>query len=236
MADAAPGRLALGIGASSPAIVERWNGIPYEHALRRTRDVLRFLRAALAGEKVTERYDTFEVRGFQLGVALAEPPPVLVAALRPGMLRLAGEEGDGAIVNWLSAEDVAAIAPYLGGSKELVARIFVAPTDDFDTVRAMAKRLITSYLTVGAYARFQEWLGRGQQLQPMWDAWASGDRSAALNRVPDEVIDALIVWGTPERIRERIEAYAINGVTTTAPAILGRGGPLRETVRALAPQ
>ena len=214
MADAAPGHFALGIGASSPAIVERWNGIPFEHAF--------------------QRYDTFEVKGFRLGVVPEQPPPVLVAALRPGMLRLAGEEGDGAIVNWLSAGDVLQVAPHVG-DKEIVARIFVVPTDDFEQVRAMASRMITSYLTVGAYAKFQEWLGRGPLLQPMWDAWAEGDRARALELVPDEVIDALIVWGTPERIRERVEEYATNGVTTTAPAILGRGDTVRATIRALAP-
>src|SRR5215218_7402673 len=47
MADAAPGRFALGIGASSPAIVERWNGIPFVDPFKRTRDTVRFLRRAL---------------------------------------------------------------------------------------------------------------------------------------------------------------------------------------------
>ena len=114
------------------------------------------------------------------------------------MLRLAGEEGDGAIVNWLSAEDVAQVAPYVG-DKEIVARIFVVPSDDFDVVRTIAARSITSYLNVDVYAKFHEWLGRGPVLQPMWDAWAAGDRARALELVPDEVIDDLIVWGTPER-------------------------------------
>ena len=57
----------------------------------------------------------------------------------------------------------------------------------------------------------------------------------SLRDVPDEVIDDLIVWGTPTRIRERVEQYAEHGVTTTAPAILGRGDVVRETMRALAP-
>src|SRR3954471_5091471 len=92
MADAAPGRFALGIGASSPAIVERWNGLPFVDPFRRTRDTVRFLRRALTGEKVTERYDTFEVQGFRLGLVPEVPPTILVAALRPGMLKLAGEE------------------------------------------------------------------------------------------------------------------------------------------------
>src|SRR5205807_1745954 len=75
---------------------------------KRTRDTIRFLRAALAGEKVDETFDTFTVRGFRLGRPLAPEavPPILVAGLRPGMLRLAGREGDGAIINWLSADDV----------------------------------------------------------------------------------------------------------------------------------
>ena len=54
----------------------------------------------------------------------------------------------------------------------------------------------------------------------MWDAWAAGDRARALEVVPDEVIDELIVWGTPERIRAGVERYAEHGVHTTAPAIL----------------
>ena len=55
-------------------------------------------------------------------------PPVLLAALREGMLRLAGREADGAIINWLSADDVVRVAQIVnneGPDKELVARIFV---------------------------------------------------------------------------------------------------------------
>ena len=69
-------------------------------------------------------------------------PPILVAALRPGMLRLAGREGDGAIINWLSAEDVKTVVPHVGEDKEIVARIFVLPTTDRDSraVRRLAAR------------------------------------------------------------------------------------------------
>ena len=74
----------LGIGSSSNVIVERWNGIPFEKPYQRVRDTIRFLRAALAGEKVTEEYETFSVNGFRLGIRLAEQPPILVAALRAG--------------------------------------------------------------------------------------------------------------------------------------------------------
>ena len=103
LCDAAPGRVAVGIGASSNVIVEQWNGIPFDRPYARVRDTIRFLRAALAGEKVTEDYETFSVKGFRSELVPSEPPPILVAALRSKMLRLAGTEGDGAILNWLSA-------------------------------------------------------------------------------------------------------------------------------------
>ena len=192
LAQAAPGRLALGVGTSSNVIVEGWNGIPFEQPYQRTRDVVRFLRQALAGEKVSGEFDSFTVRGFRLGVVPEEPVPLLVAALREGMLRLAGREGDGAIINWLSAEDVAKVAPVVqeagGGGKEIVARIFVCPSDDAETVRNMGRFAVAAYLNVPVYAAFHEWLGRGDQLKGMWEAWKAGDRKAALAAIPDEVV------------------------------------------------
>ncbi|MEM9565883.1 MAG: LLM class flavin-dependent oxidoreductase, partial [Actinomycetota bacterium] len=68
LADAAPGRFVMGIGASSDVIVERWNGIPYEAPYQQTRDMVRFLKVALTGEKVTEEYANFSVNGFRCGV------------------------------------------------------------------------------------------------------------------------------------------------------------------------
>ncbi|MEV4725315.1 LLM class flavin-dependent oxidoreductase, partial [Micromonospora humida] len=59
LAEAAPGRFALGIGASSPVVVGDWNGVPYTEPFRRTRDLLRFLRPALRGETVDGAFDTF---------------------------------------------------------------------------------------------------------------------------------------------------------------------------------
>jgi probable F420-dependent oxidoreductase len=241
LAQAAPGRLALGIGTSSNVIVEGWNGIPFEQPYQRTRDMVRFLRVALAGGKVSEQYETFSVRGFRLGVKPEEPVPLLVAALREGMLRLAGREGDGAIVNWLSADDVATVAPIVqeaggGEPKEVVARIFVAPTDDASTVRAMGRYAIAAYLNVPVYAAFHDWLGRGEMLADMWRLWKEGDRQAALAAIPDSLVDELIVWGSPDACREHIQRYVDNGVTTPALALLPFGVDARQAIRDLAPR
>ncbi len=242
LADAAPGRFTIGIGSSSDVIVGRWNGIPFEQPYRRVRDTVRFLRDALSGEKVAQRYDTFEVNGFRLGVKPEVSPPILVAALREQMLRLAGREGDGAIINWLAPHDVATVASVVneaaGGSAEIVARIFVCPSDNAEVVRAGARYAIAAYMNVPVYAEFQRWLGRGDALAGMWEAWAAGDRRQALQEIPDEVVDDLVVHGTPEQCRARIDEYVAAGVTTTALAILGLDPDVShgDAVRALAPQ
>ncbi|MFI0353895.1 LLM class F420-dependent oxidoreductase [Actinomadura sp. 9N407] len=236
LADLAPGRFVLGIGTSSDTIVERWNGIPFEEPYKRTRDTLRFLRKALAGEKVKEEYDTFTVKGFKLERAPGTPPPIVLAALRPGMLRLAAREADGAITNWLAPKDVPTVRSELGEDPELIARLFVCPTADADEARAIGRWMIAAYMTVPVYRAFHEWLGRGEALRPMNEAWAAGDRKKALELIPDQVVDDLIVHGSPAACRARIREYVDNGLTTPVLAIVPGGGlSTADAVRELAP-
>jgi probable F420-dependent oxidoreductase len=235
LAELAPGRFALGVGSSSDVIVERWNATPFVDPFKRVRDTVRFLRMALTGDKVDAEFETFSVRGFRLGRKLEHPPQILVAALRPGMLRLAGREADGAIINWLSADDVRRVVPEVGEGKEVVARIFVCPTDDADRARFVGRVGIAAYLNVGVYAAFHEWLGRGPLLAAMWESWRAGDRKAAVAAIPDEVVDALVVHGSPEECRDHIRRYVANGVTVPVLAVLPGGDDLAKAVEYLSP-
>jgi probable F420-dependent oxidoreductase len=241
-AEAAPGHFSLGLGSSSNVIVERWNGIPFEQPYQRVRDTLRFLRSALTGEKVTETYETFAVDGFRLGRVPSQLPPLLVAALRPGMLRLAGREGDGVILNWLSAEDVPTVVSEVtagaGGDagKAVVARIFVLPIADPDTARAIGRRAMAAYLTVPVYTAFHQWLGRGEMIAPMLKKWQEGDRKTALDLIPDELVDALIVHGSPEECREHLQRYVAGGVTVPVIALMAASQDAPRLIRELAPR
>ena len=242
LADAAPGRFAIGIGSSSNVIIGQWNGVPFVEPYKKVRDVVRFLRDAFSGEKVSKVYDTFEVQGFRLGIRPAQTPPIMVAALREGMLRLAGREADGVIINWLSADDVTQVTKVVndaagGADREVVCRVFVCPSEDADTVRANAKRAIAAYLNVPVYAQFHEWLGRGDVLAPMWEAWKAGDRKQALAVIPDSLVDELIVHGSPAACRAQIQRvlrqrrdHYVAGDHAARPD----AGPLG-AVRALAP-
>jgi probable F420-dependent oxidoreductase len=235
LAGLAPGRFVLGIGVSSPAIVQKWNAVEYATPLRRARDTLRFLRSALSGEKVSEVYETFSVSGFRLEQPVDPPPELALAALRPEMLRLAAKEADCAITNWLAPADVSRIRQEVGPGIELAARIFVCPTQDEALARRLGRRLITDYLTVPVYAAFHEWLGRGEALEPMHEAWRRGDRRKAMEVVPDEVVDDLVVHGSPEHCREKIQSYVDSGLSTPIIALVPTGDCPIDHVRRLGP-
>jgi probable F420-dependent oxidoreductase len=236
LAALAPGKFVMGIGTSSQAAVEQWNGIPFEKPYQRSRDMLRFLREALAGGKVTREYETFSVNGFRLDPAPEVPPALALAALRPGMLKLAAAEADMAITNWLAPKDVPRVRHAAGPDCELVARIFVCPTTDADTARFIGKRMVAAYLTVPVYAAFHQWLGRGDIIAPMLTAWNSGDRKGALEAIPDALVDELVIHGSAEECRERVAEYEAAGLNTPVIAITPVPGlDLADTIRKLAP-
>ncbi len=252
MAEIAPGRFCLGIGAGSQPIVESWNGGHFERPATRVREMVHVLRRALAGERVVFRGETLTVDGFRLTRPPAEAVPIHVAALRPGMLNVAGEVADGAILNWLSAADVprsvevvreaAAKAGRDPGGIEVTARLLISVDPPSPASDEAARRQVAAYLNVPVYRAFHEWLGRGEALDPMWQAWTRGDRRAAVAAVPSEVIRDLIIRGSMSDIREHVRRYFEAGIDTAFLSLstlesdpAQRRVLLADALRALAP-
>ncbi len=223
IAEVAPGRFVLGIGAGSQPVVEMWNGGSYQRPATRVREMVAFLRQALAGERVVFQGKTFSVDGFRLSRPPSEPVPIHVAALRENMLRVAGEVADGVCLNWLSAEDVkksvavvreaATKAGRNPDDVEVTARLMLWVDDATPEADTAARRWITTYLNVPVYHAFHDWLGR-TSLQPMWDAWAAGDRRGAVAAIPEATVDELIVRGTVADRRAHVARYEAAGVDT----------------------
>ena len=221
VAEVAGGRFCLGIGSSSPAIVENWNGVSLQRPYTRMRETVAFLKSVFAGEKAQSEY--LGVRGFRLARRFAEPPPIFIAALQERMLRLAGSEGDGVIINWLTPDDVPKVVAVAkdaaraagrdADALEVVCRIMVLPTENEDLARFVARRAVAGYLTTPVYGGFHRWLGRGDALRPMQEAWDAGDRKAATELAPEELIDGMFVTGNTQSCLDQIEAYCRNGVT-----------------------
>jgi probable F420-dependent oxidoreductase len=237
MADVTGGRFVLGLGASSNVIVERWNDVPFEKPLSKIRATVEYLRPVLAGER--------GAGGFRLESPPAEPVPIVLAALRGKMLRLAAEVGDGAFTNFLplsglpsvvegvrEGEAVAGKAP---GSTELACRFFCLPPQPDAEGLQTAKFLFTGYATVPVYSEFFRWLGWGEQVDPMIAAWQEGDRAKALELVPEELVREIFVFGTFEQQRARLAEFAAGGVTTLILTPMCGPDRLEEVIRGLAP-
>ncbi|MFB4295096.1 LLM class F420-dependent oxidoreductase [Actinomadura sp. NTSP31] len=229
----------VGIGASSEAVVAGWHGVPFRRPYTRVRDTVRFLREAFEGGRVTFRSDSFDIDGFRLARTPPHRPRVLVAALREKMLRLAGAEADGAVLNWLSPDDVRKVAPLVlegNPDAEVVARLFVVAAGDRESAREYARRHIAGYLNSGVYAAYHAWLGRGDVLEPMTTAWRAGDRKGALAAVPDSLVDELFLIGDEAQIRAGLADYVRAGVTRPVISVIGPDpGPAHATLLRLGP-
>jgi probable F420-dependent oxidoreductase len=229
LASASDGRFVLGIGSSSDRIVEGWNGIPFERPLAKVRETLDFLDAALAGERTAS--------GFKLESAPAQPVPVVLAALRGKMLELAVERASGAFTNFLPLGGLPKVTAQLDGAPEgfeLLCRFFCLPGER-EAVEPLARFMFSSYITVPVYTAFYRWLGYGEQIAPMVEAWESGDRQGAAAAAPWELIEEMFIFGEPPAMKERIGSFVAGGITLPILTPITTPDKLGELIDALAP-
>jgi alkanesulfonate monooxygenase SsuD/methylene tetrahydromethanopterin reductase-like flavin-dependent oxidoreductase (luciferase family) len=207
LADASGGRFVLGIGSSSDVIVERWNERVFEKPLTRVRESVTVLREVLGGGRGPG--------GFKLETPPAEPVPIVIAALRDRMLRLGGELGDGTFVNFLPLSATEHVVEQVGGDTEIICRFFCVPGLD------VAKFMFAAYGTVPVYEAFFRSLGWGDAIDPMVQAWRSGDRKLALEKVPEELIREIFILGDPDEMKARLHEFADRGITTLVLTPIG---------------
>ena len=219
--DLSGGRFTLGLGASSNVIVEQWNGIPFARPLARVRETVDWLRPVLAGERGEG--------GFKLASAPDPPVPIMLAALRDRMLRLAAERGDGAFTNFLPLSGVPQVVEAFGSEHELACRFFSVPGSEEEGL-PLATRIFAAYATVPVYTEYLRWLGWGEQLEPMVQAWQEGDRARALELAPAELVREIFLLGPVEAQKERIAEFGTAGIGT---AVLALGVPAPQVAGAI---
>lgn len=234
--DASEGRFCLGIGSSSDVIVERWNDIPFDKPVTKVRETVAYLRDALAGERAGEGR-------FKLEQPPPAPVPIVIAALRGRMLRTAAELGDGVFVNFTPLGSLPRIMEEIGEGRDVLCRFFCIQGDP-EQALPLARWMFAAYATVPVYERFFRWLGRGDAIDPMVEAWRGGDRAKAVELAPRELVEDIFILGDADAQIERLEAYGAGGITTPVvmPIPLGApGAPVSpetyvELVQSLAPR
>jgi probable F420-dependent oxidoreductase len=218
------GRLILGLGISTPIIVEQWMGVPFKKPVTRVRETVEALRAIFAKNRVVMAGKTITINGFRLDSELDSPPPIYIGAQGPLMLRTAGELGDGVITNFITPEALpimleqvnqGALSAGKDSAKlDLVCRIVTVVDEDTDQVRAELRRSLTAYVTVPQYNQFFRWIGFEHEAAEAIAAWNAGDRKKAMQCVSERMVDSIHVFGGADACRARLQVYAAAGVKT----------------------
>ena len=218
------GRLVLGVGTSTPTIVEQWMGVPFKKPVTRLRETVEALRAIFAKNRVVMDGKTVKINGFRLEVDLDAPPPIFIGAQGPLMLRTAGELGDGVITNFITPEALPAMLEHvkegaLGAGKDpaeldVVCRIVTVVDEDVEQVRAELRRYLTAYVTVPQYNQFFRWIGFEAEAAGAIAAWNAGDRKKAMQCISARMVDSIHVFGDADACRARLQVYAKAGVKT----------------------
>lgn len=218
---ASDGRFALGLGASSPPLVEGLHGVTWQQPLERMRTTLVAVRALLDGARMPlERED---VRALRLGDVPERRVPILLAALAPSSVRLAGELAD----QWLPflwarsrlADGRSLLAEGEGAAEGstatgLTASVPLAIAQDEETARQIAAAWLLAYLTrMGPlYPRMlRDQFGFAQEVDALLDANANGG-APRLPAAAERLARDVTVMGTydeaPDAVRLWLEAGA----------------------------
>jgi len=218
----APGRVALGVGVSSPIIIGQWHGLPFRKPLQHMRETVQVLRLALSGERVNFEGEFYRIKNFRLSLP-ATPVRIYLGALGPKMLELAGEVADGVLLNWLAPETVGASIRHLEagarragrglGDFEIAAFVRTCVTDEPAAARQWLARDITGYAIVDSYGEFFRTSGYAAEVDAVNAAWKTGDRAGAVTKVSPRFLDGLGVIGPADICRERVAQFAKAGLT-----------------------
>ncbi|MGH7912919.1 MAG: LLM class flavin-dependent oxidoreductase [Candidatus Dormibacteraceae bacterium] len=205
----APGRVVLGLGASTQVVVEQWHGAAFPaKPLSDLRERASTIRKLLDGERAG-------------GMRLDEPPagavPIYLAALGPRMLELSRTVGSGVVLFLIGPRRLPEVLGPFGPAWDSVQRLLCFP-GPFDEVAATARRAVFPYTMVPYYARSIRAQGFGEEMDEVAAAWAAGKRGASANRISDALLRELVVTGSPDEIAQRVDEYRTAGLRTPVVA------------------
>ncbi|MGE0625581.1 MAG: LLM class F420-dependent oxidoreductase [Pseudomonadales bacterium] len=204
----------LGVGVSAPGILRQHGAPTAERPIAMMREYVALLRECLSGETVNFEGDFWQVKRFTLGVRLGERRPKLVmAALNPQMLKLAGEVADGVLLNYLPASHVAESVAQVrrGGDARIFAYVHAA-VGDLERAAGSARRDLFNYAMADGYARMFRNAGFGDEVDELRARQAERDRDGALAAISERMIQAIDFIGSEAEVTEFVRRYVAAGV------------------------
>ena len=204
----------LGVGVSAPGIL-RQHGAPMpDRPIARMREYVALLRECLSGETVTFEGDFWQVKRFRLGVRLGERrPKIVMAALNPQMLLLAGEIADGVLLNYIPASHVATSIDRVrkGGDAKIFAYVH-ACVGDLGQSATSARKDLFNYAMADGYANMFRAAGFTSEVDELRERQAARDRDGALAAISEAMVQAIDFIGTEPEVAAFVRAYVDEGV------------------------
>jgi F420-dependent oxidoreductase-like protein len=231
------GRFIAGLGASGPQVVEGWHGVPYGKPVTRTREYIKIMRAIMERKGPVEfEGQIYHLPNTGEGTtglgkplkSILEPAPdvpIYTASITPAGLRCAGEVADGVFPVWMDPTRYSVIGEHLetgfakaGNGKSLdnfdvAPFVMVSPHDDLDAAFDALRPWLALYIGgMGAkgknfYNDYATRLGYGEVAEKIQDLYLAGSKAEAEALVPDDLLDAVALVGSHDRIRERLQIW-----------------------------
>jgi len=246
LAELTGNRFVLGLGVSGPQVVEGLHGVRFQPALTRLKETVAIVRQAFRGEKLRHKGKVYELpRAGGEGKALRidhEPNPhipIFLATLAPNSLHFTGAEADGWLGTSFSPDYPGAHFEHLRAGAALTGRSMstlttqaaatVAIGDDVDALLTALKPAVAFQLGAMGSRRTNFYnaafrrAGFEDDARAVQDLWMAGERDAAAERVPDELVLKYGLIGTQSMVRERVVAYRDAGITCLNLRLPGSG-------------
>ncbi|MBD16417.1 MAG: hypothetical protein CMJ72_14865 [Planctomycetaceae bacterium] len=204
----------LGLGVSAPGILRQHGAPTTDRPIARMREYVALLRELLSGESVTFEGDFWQVKRFRLGIRLGERrPKVVLAALGPQMLKLAGEVADGVLLNYLPASHVGPSVERIraGGDAKVFAYVH-ANVGDFEASARSARRDLFNYAMADGYANMFRTAGFASEVDELRERQAAKDRDGAVAAVSERMIQAIDFIGSERDVADFVTSYVAAGV------------------------
>ena len=221
LAEISDGRFVLGIGTSSHTMIENWHGLRLERPLARMRETTELMRTMLAGEKTAYDGEILRSRGYRQSTA-AHPVPIHLAALRPKMLELAAEIGDGVVLNLFPQAALPKIMDHIragaerrapgAAAPEISCRFQVLVCEDRQVAYQHLRPFMSAYFATPVYNRYLAWCGYPDAAEAVAAGWAAKDRAATAAAITDELIDTIAIIGSRDECQARLREYATGGI------------------------
>ncbi len=204
----------LGLGVSAPGILSQHGAPRAERPIAMMREYVALLRECLSGESVTFEGDFWQVKRFRLAVRLAERrPKIVMAALNPQMLKLAGEIADGVLLNYIPASHVpAAVARVREGGDARIFAYVHAAVGDLARSADSARRDLFNYAMADGYAKLFRSAGFADEVDALRARHAAKDREGALAAISERMIQAIDFIGSAEQVTDFVRTYVEAGI------------------------